>query len=171
MELNKILILVSVLSLALYGCSGSGDPADPETLARLHVEANSATIAHDLAIELTGEHWLLEELGVEWIAVKVTDGVEWTYTKPEDEAGVVEMASTAVAAIPVSHERQDREYTVTVSVPYVLAVDLERETVDAKADYLNMTIEHDIPVLPDVDGEDVADAADKAKELLKQLGN
>ncbi len=169
--MHKILILVSVLSLALYGCSGSRDHADPETLARLHVEANNVTIAHDLAVELTSEHWLLEELGVEWIAVRVADGIEWTYTKPEDEAGVVEMASTAIAAIPVSHERLDREYTVTVSVPYVLAVDLERETVDASANYLDMTIEHDIPVLPDVHGEDVASAADKAKGLLKQLGN
>ena len=98
----------------------------------------------------------------------MTDGSQWTYTKTEGEAGVVALASTASATIPVSHESMEREYTVTANVPYMLAVDLEEETVEATADYLNMTIEHDIPLLPGVDGEDVGDAA---KELLKQLGN
>ena len=128
-------------------------------------------IAHDLAIELVGEHWLLEDLGVDWVALRVADGIEWTYTKPEDEAGVVEMASNARTTIPVSHERLDRDYTVVVSVPYLLSVDLENEAVEATADYVSMTIEHDIPSLPAVDGEDVAEAADAAKELLKQIGN
>ena len=166
---NKFFMLFLVL--ALFGCSTSTEPADAESLARLHVEANGSTMAHDIAVELAGEHWLLEELGIEWIAVRIADGVQWTYTKTEGEAGIVALASTARATIPVSHESLEREYTVTVSVPYMLAVDIEEETVEATADYLNMTIEHDIPLLPGVDGEDVGDAANAAKELLKQIGN
>ena len=165
-------IFVLAFALMLYGCGAAGTSTeDAESLARMHVEANSVAISHDLAAELTGEHWLLEELGVDWIAVKVADGLEWTYTKPEGDAGVVTMSSIAKTTIPVSHERLEREYTVTVTVPYILAVDIENETVEATADYLSMTIEHDIPLLPGVDGEDVGDAADAAKELLKQIGN
>jgi len=118
-----------------------------------------------------GEHWLLEELGVEWLAVRVVDGIEWTYTKPKDEAGVVAIASIARTTIPVSHERLDRDYTVVVSVLYMLAVDIENETVEATADYVDMTIEHNIPSLPDVDGEDVMEVADAARDLLKKLNN
>ena len=169
MRLNKLFILLIVM--ALYGCSSSGERADAESLARLHVDTNSTKIARDLAIELTGEHWLLEELGVEWLAVRVVDGIEWTYTKPKDEAGVVAMASIATTTIPVSHERLDRDYTVVVSVPYMLAVDIETETVEATADYVGMTIEHDIPSLPDVDGEDITEVADAARDLLKKLNN
>ena len=91
--------------------------------------------------ELTGEHWLLEDLGVDWIAVKVADGLEWRYTKPEGDTGVVTMSSTAITTIPVSHERLEREYTVVVNVPYELAVDLENKTVEATPDYVGMTIE------------------------------
>ena len=113
----------------------------------------------------------MEELGVEWLAVRAVDGIEWTYTKPKDEAGVVAMASIATTTIPVSHERLDRDYTVVVSVPYMLAVDLETETVEATADYVGMTIEHDIPSLPDVDGEDITEVADAARDILKKLNN
>lgn len=113
----------------------------------------------------------MEDLGVDWIAVKVADGLEWTYTNPEDDAGVVTMSSTAITTIPVSHERLEREYTVVVNVPYELSVDLADKTVEATPDYVGMTIEHDIPVLPDVNVEDVADATDTAKDLLKKLGN
>lgn len=168
---NRVLVLT--LALVLFGCSApsTSTDADPESLVRMHVEANSVTISHDLAVELTGEHWLLEDLGVDWIAVRVADGLEWTYTKPEGEAGVVTVSSTARTTIPVSHERLEREYTVVVSVPYTLAVNLSNETVEATPDYVGMTIEHDIPVLPDVDAEDVADATDIAKDLLKKMGN
>ena len=164
--------LVLAFALMLFGCSATGaSTEDAESLARMHVESSSATISHDLAVELTGEHWLLEDLGVDWIAVKVADGLEWTYTKPEGDAGVVTMASTAITTIPVSHERLEREYTVVVNVPYELSVDLGNKTVEATPDYVGMTIEHDIPVLPDVDVEDVAGATDTAKDLLKKLGN
>ena len=81
------------------------------------------------------------------------------------------MSSTARTTIPVSHERLEREYTVVVSVPYALAVDLGNKAVEATPDYVGMTIEHDIPVLPDVDIEDVAEATGTVKDLLNKLGN
>ena len=51
---------------------------------------------------------------------------------------------------------------MTASIPYRLAVALQDETVEATSAFLDMTIEHDTPLLPGVD-----DAADAEKYLLK----
>ena len=162
---------LALLSVAACGASAAPEESvSAEALAKAHVGTNSASIAQDLAVELTGEHWLLKELGVDWLTVRIVDGIEWTYTKPEDKAGVVEMASTAIATIPISHDRLDKDYQVQVSTPYILAVDLDAKTVEATPDYLAMTMTHDLPALPDLTGKDMADAADTAKGLLKKLG-
>ena len=144
-----VLILVGVFGPGLLKLS-------PEEVAQEWVESNIDATGEEIAEFLFGSHWVVRELGGEYVESRINDTVQWQYAEARSLSGsLYEVKATASVSftvdIPVASG------TIAAGLPFLLIVDHDAQTVTSwRADPLGATFTTDIPALQKV--EEVVDA-------------
>ena len=166
---------LAVIVVALLLLSG---PADPNEIARAYIDGNIDQVGEQIAGFIVGDNWLLKELGGEWVEDRIHDVIKWSYTetRPIGDDNLYLVVGTARVSFTVDYAALGRTYSVEASLPFNLAVNTDSEVVRSEPDYGAGRVTHDIPAvsqLPSTEEaiEKIDDAKDKAKDLIKSLGN
>ena len=167
-----VVATLAVVMLLLAACTN-----DPNELARAYIDGNIDKMGEQTAGFVAGDNWLLKELGGEWVEDRIHDTIEWSYVDAQpigDDLYLV--VATASGSVAVDYERFRKTYSVEASLPFNLEVNTNSGTVRSEPDYASGRVTHDIPAAPEFLGteeaiEKVDAAKDKAKDLLRKIGN
>ena len=152
-----LVALAVIAGLVLVGVFGPGLlKLSPEEVAQEWVESNIDATGEEIAEFLLGSHWVVRELGGEYVESRINDTVQWQYAEARSLSGdLFEVQATASVSftvdIPVASG------TIAAGLPFLLTVDHDAQTVTSwRADPLAATFTTDIPALQKV--EEVVDA-------------
>ena len=152
-----LVALAVIAGLVLFGVFGPGLlKLSPEEVAQKWVESNIDATGEEIAEFLLGSHWVVRELGGEYVESRINDTVQWQYAEARSLFGdLYEVQATASVSftvdIPVASG------TIAAGLPFLLTVDDDIQTVTSwRADPLAATFTTDIPALQKV--EEVVDA-------------
>ena len=179
-----LIAIGAVLAVGIVVSLIIGGEPDPNEMARAYIEGNIDKLGEDVASFLVGDNWLLKELGGEYVEDRVNDVVQWSYSPARlVSEGEYKVTATAMTVFNVDYDVLGRTYFIEASLPFNLTVRPGAGTVSAKPDYAGGRLEHDIPAIPQLPSgreavekveeakEKVDETTDKAKDLLKKLGN
>ena len=143
------LVLVRVFGPGLLELS-------PEEVAQEWVESNIDATGEEIAEFLLGSHWVVRELGGEYVESRINDTVQWQYAEARSLFGdLYEVQATASVSFTV--DITVASGTIAAGLPFLLTVDDDVQTVTSwRADPLTATFTTDIPALQKV--EEVVDA-------------
>ena len=160
-------------------------PSIDEVLRRIaeqYIIDKIDSLSEDVAAFLTGNNWLLKELGGEYIEGKVNEVLKWEY-QPGSHVEGDKYELVAVAYVTFDVDLPSGAAGVEAGLPFVLAIDIGTQVVDkATPDILGAYFKTDIPDLASIDvsvGEmvgfvkgvrdikEVADTAEKALDSAK----
>lgn len=157
-------------------------PSIDEVLRRIaeqYVIDKIDSLSEHIAAFLTGNNWLLKELGGEYVEDRIHDVLKWEYQSGSSHIGGDKYEFVAVAYVAFDIDLPSGSANVETGLPFVLTIDIGTQVVDkATPDILGAYLKTDIPDLGSIDisvGEMVGfvtgvagikDAADTAEKVL-----
>lgn len=161
-------------------------PSIEEVLRRIaeqYVTDKIDSLSEHIAAFLTGNNWLLKELGGEYVEDRIHDALKWEYQSGSSHIGGDKYEFIAVAYVAFDIDLPSGNANVETGLPFVLTIDIGAQVVDkATPDILGAYLKTDIPDVASIDmsvGEMVgfvqgvagikgaADTAEKALDSAK----
>ena len=128
----------------------------PEEVAQEWVESHVDATGEQIAEFLLGSHWVLRELGGEYVESRINQVVKWRYGEARSLSGAL-YEVRATAAVEFTVDISGTSGSVSAGLPFLLTVDHDAQTVTSwNGDPLAAVFSTDIPALKKVD--DVVDA-------------
>ena len=157
-------------------------PSIEEVLRRIaeqYITDKIDSLSEHIAAFLTGNNWLLKELGGEYVEDRIHDVLKWEYQSGSSHIGGDKYEFVAVAYVAFDIDLPSGAASVETGLPFVLTIDIGTQVVDkATPDLLGAYFKTDIPDVGSLDisvGEmvgfvtgvaDIKGAADTAEKAL-----
>ena len=124
-----LVALAVIAGLVLVGVFGPGLlKLSPEEVAQEWVESNIDATGEEIAEFLLGSHWVVRELGGEYVESRINDTVQWQYAEARSLSGdLYEVQATASVSFTV--DITVASGTIAAGLPFLLTVDHDAQTV------------------------------------------
>ena len=156
----SVTLLIFVMLVAASCTSNDEPPPNPTELAAGFIVRNEDQLTQVFAEALVGQNSLLAELGVEVVSDSIRGSMNWNFDQPRaawDDVWFIE----ATADVSLATDK----YLVSASLPFDIEVDTAAQLVEVVPDYPALDVEVQISA------EAIEEAKDKAKDVLKNIGN